>query len=149
MALSKTSYDQFQPPVGPGATYSADGTSRLIPEGQLGKLVGLNLNAVAATTIFTTALPAGATRCIITKIVRSNESIAATTASVSFGSSGTPTDFSATAVNANAATTKYQVLSPTATLATAYGNAVAFVANVTIAQGAAATCDITVFGYYE
>jgi len=115
---------------------------------QLGKLTGLNLNSVAATTIFTTPA-SGFTRCVVLNVVVDNYSIAATTASVSFGSSGTPTDWAATATNANAATGKFQLLTPTAALSPTYGTGIAFVANVTIGQGSAATADVTVLGYYE
>lgn len=115
----------------------------------LGKLTGLNLNAVAATTIF--QVPAGGlTRCIVTELILDNFSIAATTASVSYGSSTTPTDFLATATMPGAATTKAISLFPASNAAYAfYGQAVFFVANVTIAQGAAATCDVRALGYFE
>jgi hypothetical protein len=114
----------------------------------LGKLTGLNLNSVAATTIFTTPA-SGFNRCVVLNVIVDNYSIAATTASVSFGSSGTPTDWAATATNANAAAGHFVLLTPTATLSPTYGTGIAFQANCTIAQGSAATCDVTVLGYYE
>jgi hypothetical protein len=114
----------------------------------LGKLTSLNLNSVAATTIFTTPA-AGFTRCVVTQVIVDNYSGAWTSASVSFGSSGTPTDWAATATNANAATGKFWLLNPTATLSPTYGTGIAFQANVTIVQGVAATADVTVWGYYE
>ena len=126
---------------------TASGSPTSVGAWTLGKVAGVNLNAVAATTLF--VVPAGVTRCVVTRILKTNYSMAATTASASFGASGTPTDWAATAVDANAATTRSQLLIPTATLATQYAAATAFVANVTIAQGAAATCDITVFGICE
>jgi hypothetical protein len=112
----------------------------------LGKLVGANLNAIAATTIFTTPA-AGFTRCVVEQITVDNFSGTWTTASVSYGSSGTPTDYTATATMAGAAANKAVVVSATA-FAT-YGTGIAFVANVTIPQGVAATADITVWGTYE
>jgi hypothetical protein len=114
---------------------------------QLGKIVGLNLNSVAATTMFTTPA-AGFTRCNVTEIYMDNYSMAATTASVSYGSSGTPNDFSATATNAQAAAGKLNPIYA-ANTSSYYGTGVAFVANVTIAQGVAATCDVEAWGYYE
>jgi hypothetical protein len=116
---------------------------------QLGKRVGLDLNAVAATTIFTTPA-SGFTRCVVTEIIVDNFSLAATTASVSYGASGTPTDWAATATMAGANTNKFVQLSggPAATASATYGTAVAFVANVTIAQGVAATADVSCWGYY-
>ena len=118
-----------------------------IGERLLGFLPSCNLNSVAATTIFT--VPAAATGCYVTKIILQNYSTGTpTTASISFGSSGTPTDWSATATDANATTTSAKVFSPTATLMKIYPASTAFVANVTIAQGSAVTGDILVFGYY-
>lgn len=116
----------------------------------LGKATAVNLNSVAATTIFTTPA-AGITRCVVADIVVDNFSIASTTASVSYGASGTPTDYLATATMAGAAANKqvHLVGGAAATGSATYGTSVAFVANVTIAQGAAATCDISVWGYYE
>ena len=116
----------------------------------MGKLIGLNLNSVAATTIFT--LPAaGFTRCIVTKQVLDNFSTAATTVSISYGASGTPTDWNATATMAGAATGKFIKLEGggVANGSATYGPGTAFVANVTIPQGVAATCDITAYGFYE
>lgn len=115
----------------------------------LGKLTGLNLNAVAATNIFQVPA-AGLTRCIVTELIVDNFSMASTTASVSFGASGTPTDYLATATMPGAATNKAISLFPASNAAYAvYGTSVFFVANVTIAQGAAATCDIRALGYFE
>src|ERR1039457_3351528 len=71
----------------------------------LGKLVGLNLNSVAPTTIFTTPAT-GFTRCVVEQIFVDNFSMASTTASVSYGASGTPTDYLASATMPGAATGK-------------------------------------------
>lgn len=114
---------------------------------QLGKAVGVNLNSAASTTIVTTP-GAGFTRAVILWVVRDNDSIAATTASVQFGSAASA-DWAATAVDANAATTKYQLLTSAATLSPVYGTGVAFQVTVTIVQGAAATADFAAWGYYE
>lgn len=125
---------------GPGAAESPNVGERL-----LGFLPSLNLNAVAATTIFT--VPAGFT-AYVTKVILQNYSTGTpTTASTSFGASGTPTDWSATATDANATTSSAKVFSPTATLMKKYAAATAFVANVTIAQGTAVTADCLVFGF--
>ncbi len=83
-----------------------------------------------------------------TRVIRYNDSIAATTASISFGKSATPTDFAATATNANAAAAKAQIIAATAALQPFYTAGSAFVANVTIAQGAAATASFALLGYY-
>jgi hypothetical protein len=144
--------------VAPGATPTFAGAILTIPAGGtvrgyvavLGKLTGLNLNAVAATTIFTTPA-SGFTRCVITRVLLDNFSIAATTASVSFGASGTPTDWAATQTFAGANTNKVIALSAggAATGSATYGTAVAFVAGVTIQQGSAATCDVICLGFFE
>lgn len=118
---------------------------------QLGKLVGLNLNSVAATTILTTP-SSGFTRCVITAVILNN--FAGTpplSITASFGASGTPTDWSVAVGIGVSANSRY-VSVPTGNLTTGsavYGSAVAFVANVTVAQGAAYTCDVTAYGYYE
>jgi hypothetical protein len=114
---------------------------------QLGKAVAVNLNAAASTTIFTTPA-AGFTRCVVLRVIRDNESIAATTASVQFGTAG-GADWAATAVNANAVAGKYQEIPSVATLSPVYGVSTTFQATVTIVQGAAATADLTAWGYYE
>lgn len=115
----------------------------------LGKLTGLNLNSVAATTIFTTPAT-GFTRCVISEIILDNFSAAAATTVVSFGSSGTPTDYLGTQTLTNSATNKELQFYPAVGVAAAtYGNAVAFVVNETVALGSAATCDVSVWGFYE
>jgi hypothetical protein len=117
----------------------------------LGKLVGLPLNAVAATTIFTTP-GAGFTRCVITSVVIDNFSAVASTASVSYGASATPTDWAATATmpGATAAGKFIQLLGGAAASGSAtYGTGIAFVANVTIIQGVATTADVAAYGYFE
>jgi hypothetical protein len=117
-----------------------------IGERLLGYVAAVNFNSVAATTIFT--VPAGVS-CYVTKIIVDGYSTGTpTTASVSFGASGTPTDWSATATDANATTSSAKVFSPTASLMVKYAAATAFVANVTIAQGTAVTANVAVFGYY-
>ena len=77
--------------------------------------------------------------------------MASTTASTSFGASGTPTDWLATGTWAGAASGKFVKLEGGAagTGSATYGTGVAFVANVTIQQGGAATCDVTCMGWYE
>ena len=125
---------------GPGAAETPNVGERL-----LGYLPGLNLNSVAQTTVFT--FPAGITGGVVTRVHIKNYSGAATTASISFGRTGTPTDWKATATNANAATTKMVEYTNTASLAPVFSASDVFVANVTIAQGSAATADVLVFGY--
>lgn len=115
---------------------------------QLGKASGVDLNTVAATTLFT-APASGFSRVIVTSIVIDNFSTASTTASVSYGASGTPNDWAATATMAGAATGKATTLTASATANLTYAPGTVFVANVTIQQGGAATCDITAWGYYE
>jgi hypothetical protein len=123
------------------------GSPYAVIEGRLGRLVGLNLNVVAATTIFT--VPTSLARCIVTKIVLSNCSGTPTTNAVSFGASGTPTDWlAATVLVAGFVAGKTILLLPAVNVAmAAYVASVAFVANVTIG-GAAITCDLDAFGYY-
>ena len=125
--------------------YNANGAEfPSVGERLLGYAKAVNFNSVAATTIFTGSVP-----FYVTKVIVANYSTGTpTTASVSFGSSGTPTDWSATATDANATTTSAKVFSPTATLMKIYAAATAFVANVTIAQGTAVTADVLVFGFY-
>ena len=130
-----------------GSAYNAGAAEfPSVGERLLGFVPAVNLNSVAATSLFT--VPAGVS-CYVTKIVVQNYSTGTpTTYSVSFGASGSPTDWSATATDANATTTSAKVFSPTATLMKKYAAATVFVANVTIAQGTAVTGDILVFGYY-
>jgi hypothetical protein len=129
-------------------TVPAPGTGRgyLI---QIGKLSGLNLNAVAATTIFTTPA-AGFSRCVVYEVVVDNFSGAPTTNAMSLGSSGTPTDWlGATVLAATAGVGKIVSLFPAVNIGYAvYSTGVAFVANVTVG-GAAITADITCLGWYE
>lgn len=116
---------------------------------QLGKLVGLNLNSVAATTIFTTPA-SGFTRCVVMEVLLDNFSAAAATTVVSFGASATPTDYLGAQTLTNSATGKVLAYYPAVGAAAAtYGVGVAFVANETVALGSAATCDVVVMGYYE
>lgn len=116
---------------------------------QLAKIVGYNLNSVALVTLFTTPA-SGFTGCVINEIVLDNFSGASGTVQLSFGASGTPTDFLGTQTLTNGATGKAISLYPAANAAYAvYGTAVAFSANQTVAQGVATTCDITILGYYE
>jgi hypothetical protein len=131
------------PPAAPGS-----GRGVLV---QLGKAPGVNLNAVAATSIFTTPAVGGYTRCIVSQIVWTNFSAVASTASISYGASGTPTDFLATATMAGATgTTKAVAVFPASGAGfTAYGVGVSFVANVTIGQGVATTGDVEAWGWYE
>jgi hypothetical protein len=150
--MPKQAYDSIPPP--PVLTDRAMLTSAatwIRTEQALGKLVGFDLNQGGLPkqgTLFTAAIPADCTGYVVTRIVKSNYSTAATTASVSFGQTATPTDWAATAVDANAATTSAQILTATAALQKFYKTNGAFVANLTIAQGGAATCDIEAFGYY-
>ena len=115
----------------------------------LGRATGVNLNAVAATTIFTTPA-SGFTRCEVTIITVDNFSGTPTTNAVSFGASATPTDWlGATVLSGTAGVGKALRLFPQINVGYAeYGTNIAFVANVTIG-GAAITCDIDVYGVYE
>jgi len=117
--------------------------------GSLGKLTGLNLNSVAQTTIFTTPA-AGITRCFVFDVFLDNISGVPTTNAISFGASGTPTDWLAsTVLSTSLASGKGADLSPAIGAPFAvYGTSIAFVANVTVG-GAAITCDLRVIGFYE
>lgn len=152
MAGAKIGYDSIQPSPaqGSGTTHLDDDGVWRASEVVLGTTTGVsvNLNAVAATTIATVVIPSGYLGFIPTRIIRYNDSIAATTASISFGQSGTPTDFAATAVNANAAAAKSQIIAATAALQPFYTAGAQIVANVTIAQGAGATASFAVLGVY-
>jgi len=117
---------------------------------ELGKATGVQFNSVAPTTIFTTV--AGFTRCRVTSIVVGNISGVCTTASFSFGQSGTPTDWAATATYAGlSAAGKFITIAPSTAAGQAEitGTGVAFVVNVTIGQGVATTGDVIAFGFYE
>jgi hypothetical protein len=116
---------------------------------QLGKVSALNLNAVAATTIFTTPA-SGINRCVLIEIVADNFSGTPTTNAISFGASATPTDWLAAVVlAASGGVGKGLSLYPATNVGYAvYGPGIAIVANVTIG-GAAITADFTVLGYYE
>jgi hypothetical protein len=115
----------------------------------LGRLTGINLNNVAATTIFTTP-GSGFTRCEVDHVTLNNFSGTPTTNAISFGASGTPTDFLAAAVLVGTLGAGKSVhLFPASNVSFSnYGTGVAFVANVTIG-GAAITCDADVWGVYE
>jgi hypothetical protein len=130
---------------------AAPGTGRGVVV-QLGKATGVALNTVAATSIFTTPAVGGFTRCVVTQVVWDNASAIATTTSVSYGASGTPTDWAATATLAGLTTTGKQIQvigGPPATGSATYGAGVSFVANITIPQGVATSADVTAYGYYE
>lgn len=117
----------------------------------LGKATGVQLNTVAATNIFTSPAVGGYTRCVVDHINVDNPSGIATTASVSYGASGTPTDWAATATMPGlTGTNTMATVNKTAGAGGAtYGTGVSFVANVTVQQGVATTCDIAAYGWYE
>jgi hypothetical protein len=119
---------------------------------ELGKATAVQLNTIAATTIFTTPAVGGFTRCRVLSVVIGNISAVASTASVSFGQSATPTDWAATAAFAGlTAVGQFVEIVPSVATGskeiTATG--ISFVANVTVPQGVATTADITALGYYE
>jgi hypothetical protein len=144
-------------PLGTGSVPSFSGIIGSIPPPGtsrgfvliLGTLTGLNLNAVAATTIFTTPA-SGFTRCIITEINMTNSNGTPTTNAVSFGASATPTDWAAATVLGGGfvAGKGIEINQASNTPFAVYGTGVAFVANVTVG-GAAITCDLQVLGYYN
>lgn len=120
---------------------------------QLGKITGVNLNAVAATTIFT--VPAsGLTRCWVAfGFVRNSSGVDTTTNAFSLGASATPTDWMVAGAVALAAGTSKILGDINTTVAgavatTLYAPGAAFVINVTVG-GAASTADIAMFGFYE
>jgi hypothetical protein len=115
---------------------------------QLAKYSNYNLNNAAQTTLFTTPA-SGITRAVISDIYLVNFSGSWTTASVSFGANGTPTDYATTQTFAGAGTNKRCRVVENAGGVATYTTNVAIVAVVTIAQGVSATCDIEVWGWYE
>jgi hypothetical protein len=129
-----------------GDTAGAGGRGVLV---SLGRILAVNLNAVAATNFFLTPA-SGFTRCIVDQVVIDNLSGTPTTNAISFGASGTPTDWLAAVVlAATLGAGKGGSLYPVANLGFAvYGTGVQFVANVTVG-GAAITCDLRALGYYE
>ena len=112
---------------------------------KLATKTGISMNAVAATPLFT--VPEGKT-CIITHVVIRNASIALDTADFGFGYAAGETDViqHGTLGTGLTAVTLYRVLE-------AKDGAIKGVAadilkiGVDIAQGAAATMDVDVFGY--
>lgn len=118
---------------------------------QLGKLASVQFNTVQANNIFTTPAVGGYTRCIVQFVKVDNFSGICSTASVSYGASGTPTDFAATSTMAGATgtTSAVSVYAASGAAGVSYGVGVTFVANVTIGQGVATTGDISVWGWYE
>jgi hypothetical protein len=150
MAGAKIGYDEVQPAPfqGSGTSVLSDTGSWVSPEVIVGVATGVNLNAVAATALATIAIPTGFSGFVPTRVIRYKDSIAATTASISFGQTATPTDFAATATNANATAAKSQIITATAALQPFYTAGSGFVVNVTIAQGAGATANFALCGYY-
>lgn len=132
--------------IGPAAA-PATGRGVIV---QLGKVTGVDLNAAAATTVFTTPA-SGFSRCVVTMVIVDNFSALSTTASLSFGSSGTPNDWSLTGTmqGADAGRMHYRPPNWSTSWTNVYGTGVAFVANVSTPQGSAATADVTAWGYYE
>lgn len=112
---------------------------------KLATTTGINMNAVAATALFT--VPEGKT-LIVTHVVIRNASIALSTANFGFGYAAGEADvIAATTLGTGlTAATLYRVLE-------AKDGAIKGVAadilkiGVDIAQGAAATMDVDVFGY--
>jgi hypothetical protein len=116
---------------------------------RIAKVTAYNLNNVAQVTLFTFPA-AGFVNALLNELVLDNFSGASGSVQVSFGSSGTPTDFLGTQTLTNGATGKAISLYPAMGAAYAtYGVGVAFAANQTVAQGVATTCDISIWGYYE
>lgn len=112
----------------------------------LASVAALNLDSVAENTLFT--VPAGKT-CIITKVVMRLATGAGLPvgASISFGfNAGTSDDVIANAVRVLTAATKYIIISAKndAAIGVAAG---LFALSVNIAEGAAMTVTIDVFGY--
>ena len=108
-------------------------------------VTGIDMNSVAATNLFT--VPEGMT-LIITHVVIRNASIALDTADFGFGYAAGETDVIAHAVLGSGLTaaTLYKVLE--AKDGAIKGDAAEiFKIGVDVAQGAAATMDVDVFGY--
>jgi len=141
--ISTSASSAIGPPAAPGT-----GRGFIV---LLGKATGVQLNTVAATSIFTTFATGGYTRCVVDRVVVDNPSGVATTASVSFGASGTPTDWAATATMPGlTGTNTFAEFGKTAGAGGAtYGIGVSFVANVTVQQGVATTADFAAYGWYE
>lgn len=141
------------PAAAAAETYlAADNTFKGPPLRLLGKLLGLNLNVVAATPIFVTP-GAGFTTCEVVMITVDHCTGAPAGNTVSFGQAAAPADFlAATALPAGlgvGAPLKAVRLFPGINVPYAeYGPGVTFVANVTVG-GAAITCDVDVWGSYE
>lgn len=118
----------------------------------LSRYFGLNLNAVAATIIFT--VPPLVARCIITEIIVSNASNTPLGAyACRFGISSSPGD-SGLHMALNFDVGMAQRLIQDSLGASRFDNFPVYtggdniVADVTSADGAALTCDVEVFGYY-
>lgn len=109
-------------------------------------ITGIDMNAVAATPLFT--VPEGKT-CIITHVIIRNASIELDTANFGFGYAANEDDVIAAATLGTGLTaaTLYRVVE--AKDGAIKGDAAdVFSIGVDIAQGAAATMDVEVFGYF-
>jgi|GEM_PF-1783930 len=113
----------------------------------LALITGIDLNAVAETTLFT--CPAGKS-CIITKVILHNVEGAGLplgTASISFGwNTANADDVIANAVRAITDATNYEII-PAKSEAVRGVAAGTFKIDVQIAEGAVLTGDIAVFGF--
>jgi len=112
---------------------------------KLATVTGIDMNSVAATNLFT--VPTGKT-CIITHVVIRNASIALDTADFGFGYAAGETDViqHSTLGTGLTAATLYRILE--AKDGAIRGAAAdIFKIGVDVAQGAAATMDVDVFGY--
>lgn len=116
---------------------------REVAESLLAEVVGVDLDAVAETTLFT--CPAGKS-CIITKVIIKNADGAVATAEASFGwNTANADDVIANAQHSLTGATNYIIL-PAIDDAVRGAAAGTFKADVQTAEGGARTADILVFG---
>lgn len=113
---------------------------------KLATVMGIDMDAVAATVLF--PVPIGR-YCVITHVVIRNASIALDTADFGFGYGAGETDVIAHGVLGSGltATSKLRVLVPANGAEIGQPDADVLSIGVDVAQGAAATMNVDVFGY--
>lgn len=113
---------------------------------KLAAVTGIDMDAVASTVLYN--VPIGKS-CVITHVVLKNASLALDTADFGIGYDGAETDVIGHAVLGGSltATSKFRKVEPANGAEVGQPDADVLSLGVDIAQGAAATMDVDVFGY--